>query len=205
MTAVEQVFHVALAALVERVVDRIGAAVELERQEAEAVAEFDVEGRRGLQPAAVEEDIGVAVPGEHVRLHGPAHALGRQMVAHVGKAETRRNADGAARGGEQRRLRDAPAVAGGEHAARAHAGGREGDAVRVVAKAVAHGVVELDRTLARRRAAAVLVREGLHGGMVRIDEGRGGEACRRRRGLHPATVADDDTVSRGAATIAPPR
>ena len=74
------------------------------------------------------------------------HALGAEVVTHVGIAEPGRDADCAAGGGEQRGLGHAPAVAEVQHRARTHAVWREVDAVRIVAELVAHRVVERDRT-----------------------------------------------------------
>src|SRR3954471_18149070 len=52
--ALAQVFHVAAVVLVERMEDRVAAAVELERLDAEFLAQPQVEGRRGLEPFPIE-------------------------------------------------------------------------------------------------------------------------------------------------------
>src|SRR4029434_9073222 len=59
--AVVEVLHVLPPLGVERVEDGVLAAVELERLDAEALAELDVERRRRLHPAAVELQLRVAV------------------------------------------------------------------------------------------------------------------------------------------------
>src|SRR5829696_3888548 len=65
-TAIGEILHVSPAAEIERVIDRIAGAVPLERPEAKALGQLLVEGGRGLEPAPVEPDLGVAVIAEGV-------------------------------------------------------------------------------------------------------------------------------------------
>src|SRR5438270_208730 len=57
--AIGEILHVPPAAEVERMVDRIGRAVPVERLEAEPLGQLPVEGRRRLHPAPVEPHLGV--------------------------------------------------------------------------------------------------------------------------------------------------
>ena len=86
--ALVQVFHVAVAGTVERVVDRVLVAIEFQWLQLEFLAQLDVESGRGLAPLAVEQDRRVAVPVEDIGLHGLAQALGAQVVAHIGKTQS---------------------------------------------------------------------------------------------------------------------
>ena len=79
------------------------------------------------------------------------------------------------------RLRNAPAIAVGQHGAGLHAGRREINAIRVVAKAVAHRVNQRYGALAVAGATGLFRGEGLHGRVVAVDEGRGAKGV----GLHP--------------------
>ena len=81
-----------VAGLVERVHQGVAGAVEVERLDAEPLAQLDVERRAQLVPAVVEEQLAVAVPGEHVGAHLGVQLLAGQVVAHVGEAEAGRDA-----------------------------------------------------------------------------------------------------------------
>ena len=126
-----------------------------------------------LDPAPAQPQVGVAVPDEQVGLHGLAHALGAQVVAHVGKTQARWNAGGAAGGGQQYRLGHAPAIAIFKHGACAHALLGQVDAVGVVAEPVAHRQVERHRALSRVAALCVLLRKCDDGRVRAIDRLRG--------------------------------
>ena len=167
--ALGHVLHVPVAGQVEGVVDRIVAAVELQRQQAEALAQLDVEGRCGLAPGTVQPDLGVAVPVEDVGLHAGPHALGAEVVAHVGKTQSGRDAHGTAGSRQQAGLGHAPAHAQGQHRAGPHARKRQVAAVGVVAEAVAHRAVQRHGALALVAALGMLTRKGDHGGVVAVD------------------------------------
>ena len=64
--AIGEILHVAPAAEIERVIDRIAGAVPVERLQAKALGQLLVEGGRRLDPASVEPDVGVAVIVEGV-------------------------------------------------------------------------------------------------------------------------------------------
>ncbi len=85
--ALVHIFHVPVAGLVKGVIDRIVAPVKRQRQQTELVAQLDVEGGGGLDPLAFQPDVGIAMPDEHIGLHGLAQALGAQVVAHIGIAQ----------------------------------------------------------------------------------------------------------------------
>ena len=122
------------------------------------------------------------MPDEQVGHHGLAHALGAQVVAHIGKTGSRCNTCRAAGGNQQHRLGNAPSIPLGEHGAGAHALGRQINAVGVVAESVAHRQVQRHRTLARAAALRMLSGKGQDGRMVAVDQRRGG-ISRRSGGL----------------------
>jgi hypothetical protein len=139
---VAHVFHVPAAARVERVEQGVVAPVELERADADALAEGLVEDRRGLHPRAVEVQLGIAVVVEDVGGHHPAQARARQVVPDVREADARGNVRGARGGGEERRLAHAEAGAAGEAAAGPVGLDRLEVAVGGVGDLVPHRVVE---------------------------------------------------------------
>src|SRR4029079_7490955 len=104
---------------VERVKDRVGAPVELERLDAKAPAQLVIEDPRRLEPLSLEEEFGVPVVDEEIRAHALAQARGRQVILDVGEPDARRNAKRARAGREQRRLADAKSFAALERARRA--------------------------------------------------------------------------------------
>src|SRR6266508_6297444 len=81
--------------------------VEVERTDAESLAEAPVERRGRLDPLAAEVEFRVAVVVEDVRAHELAQPRRGQVIAHVGEAHARPNTGGPRRGGEQGGLRDA--------------------------------------------------------------------------------------------------
>src|SRR6185503_9349157 len=168
-----QVFHVAALVLVERVEDRVGAAIELERLDAKARAQREVEGGRGLHPFAVDAQVGVAVIDEQVAAHGLGQARRGEVVLDVGEADARLDARGARARGEQRGLAYAEAFAGLEHGRGAEHFGVGKVEERVVADLVAHRVVEGDRFLPCRPAGSVSLRERLHRRIRAVDVARG--------------------------------
>src|SRR4051812_8628526 len=109
LAAPAHVLHVPPVVLVEWMEDGVGAAVEFERLHAKTLAQAEVEGGRRLDPLAVDLELGVAVIDEKVGAHLCRELGRRQVVLDVGEADARRDAGSARRGGEQRRLRYAPA------------------------------------------------------------------------------------------------
>src|SRR4051812_42998837 len=165
-----EVLHVPALILVERMEDRVFAAVELERLHAEALAHGEVERRRRLDPFTLQEEIGVAVEYEEVGAHLRGERRRRQVVLYVGVAHARRNARDARARGEQRGLGHTPALVAFE-ASRAAIGVVEREVLeRVVAHAVAHRVVERHGLLALLGAVSVLARELDHLWMGAVDE-----------------------------------
>src|SRR5262245_17402392 len=140
--AIGEIFHVAPAGEIERVIDRIGDAVPFQWFKPEALGQLPVEGGRGLDPAAVEPDLGVAVIIEGVAAHQVREPLGGHVIADVGIAHARRDADGAAKRGHQSRLVHAVTVPRGQCGAGAIGLALHRRVVGVVAQAVADGVVE---------------------------------------------------------------
>ena len=100
-----------------------------------------------------------------------------------GEAESRGNALGAAAGGEQDSLGNAPSRTALERAAGAQPVGGEVEGVRIVADAVANGVVEAHRPFARRPVSGGAAGEGGHFGMAGVQEKR-----RRESGIHPGSL-----------------
>src|SRR6185436_16753436 len=167
--AVAQVLHVAAVVLVERLEDRVGLAVPLERLDAEAAAQLEVERRRALHPLAVELELGEGGIIEKVAAHRLGELRAGEVVLHVGEADARLDSRGAAAGREQRRFADAEAFAGLEHRRRLERLALAEVEERVVADLVAHRVVERDRALAVRRAPGMCFREVDDGGIAAID------------------------------------
>src|SRR5438094_410137 len=170
LAAPAHVLHVAPVVLVVRMENRVGPAVELERLHAKALAQAQIERRRGLDPLALQVELGVAVIDEEVGAHLLGELRRRQVVLHVREADTRRNAGGARGGSEQRRLGHAPAEVLLE--ARRGAVGvlRQEVLERVVADAVAHRVVKRDRAFARIGALRMLGGERHDLRMAAVDE-----------------------------------
>ena len=146
--AVGEILHVAPAAEIERVIDRIAHRIPLERLQPEALREFPIEGRCRLHPAPVQPDVGVAVIEEHVAAHQFGQPLGRHVVAHVGVADAGREAGGPADGGHDARLVHAIAVPRRQRRAGAVGLALHRRVVGVVPEIVAHRVVEPERPLA---------------------------------------------------------
>ena len=169
--ALLHVLHVAFVARVVGVHQRVGAAVELERVDVEALAHLQVEGRRRLYPAALEVHRDVAVPAVHVAADQLAQALGAQVVAHVGEAHARRDAGAARDRGEQVGLGHAVGGALDEGAAGGEVLPAHVEAVGVVADAVAHRVVQLHGALdGGDRVAHALLDEGAHARVLEVEE-----------------------------------
>src|SRR4051812_1359304 len=173
LAAPAYVLHVPAIVFIERMEDRVFAAVELERLHPEACAQVEIEGGRRLDPVPVELQLGVAVVDEEVGAHLRGE-LGRgQMVFHVGEADARRDSGGPGAGGEERRLRHAPADVALE-ASRGAVGVVDHEVLeRVVAHAIAHRVVERDGPFALVAALGMLGGEGCDLGVVAVDEAPG--------------------------------
>ena len=84
---VVQVLHVPVSLPVELVKEAIRFAVEFKGPDAELFAEAHVEGRRDLEPAALQKQFRVAVENENVRLHELQEPLRAQMVFYIGKPD----------------------------------------------------------------------------------------------------------------------
>jgi hypothetical protein len=104
---------------------------------------------------AFEPDFGVAVIEEGVAAHQVGEPFGGHVVAHVGIADSGRDADGAADRGHQTRLVHAISVPCDQGGAGAIGLALHRRVVGVVAQIVAHGVIEAHRL----RAVAALARD----------------------------------------------
>src|SRR2546430_6411270 len=149
--------------------DRIAAPVELERLDAKPGAQREIEGGRGLHPAALEVQVGVAVIDEQVAAHGFGEPRRRQVVPDVGKAHARGDACRTDAGGKQRCLAHAEALLGVEHRRRLEDFLIRKIEERVVADLVAHGVIKRDGTLARHGTLGILFRESDNGRVGAVD------------------------------------
>ena len=123
-----------------------------------------------LEPAPAEQHFGEAVPGEIVRAHLLVQRLAREVIGHVREADARRNARGAAQRGAERRLADAIAGAGREHAR----GAIDFRVVEIEIGVVAHLArreIEPPRLFGRRGMRRDrLGDERLDGRMIAVDE-----------------------------------
>src|SRR6266480_3370655 len=173
--AVAQVLHVAAVVRVEGMEDRVAAPVELERLDAEPGAQREVEGGRGLHPAALEVQVGVAVIDEQVAAHGFSEPRRRKVVLHVGKAHARGNARRTDACGKQRGLAHAEALLGGEDRRRPEDFRLRKIEERVVADLVAYGVVKRNRALARHGTLGILFRESDNRSVGAVDVAPGPE------------------------------
>src|ERR1700730_14897532 len=81
-----------------------------------ASGERRIERRARLDPAVAEQHFGETVPGKIVGAHLLAQFLAGEMIGHIRKADTRRNAGGTAQRREQRGLADTIAAACRQHA-----------------------------------------------------------------------------------------
>src|SRR5919201_5361718 len=173
LAAPVHVLHVPPVVLVVRMEDRVGEAVEIERLHAKALAQAQVECRRRLHPFAIELALGVAVIHEEVGTHLRGELRCRQVVLHVGEADARRDAGRARAGGEQRRLRYAPAQVLLEAYRGAVGLVRHEVLERVVTDAVTHRVIERYCALAIVGALGMLSGERRHLGVRAVDETSG--------------------------------
>src|SRR5688572_32595077 len=158
--------------------NRVRAAVELERLDPEARAEREVERRRGLDPAAVDAQVGIAVVDEEVAAHGLGKAGRGEVVLHVGEAQPRFDARGACARRKQRRLAHAETLARLEHRGGAEDLGIGEIEERVVADLVAHRVVKGDCAFALVIAIDMFLGKSNHEGMHAIDVPPGREIRR---------------------------
>jgi len=148
--AIAHVFHMPAPAHVELMEHRICTAIEFKRMNAGFFAQRAVEGRRGLEPLAVDPQLGVAMKDEQIRAHHVVEPLAREMVAHVGIAQSRGHAQHTCSGCEQGGLGDAKAAPGCYHMAGFESLLGNGEVIRVVDELVTHRVIELDGDLTRR-------------------------------------------------------
>lgn len=93
--ALPHILHMPLTFTIEGMVERIAATIEFERQQTELGTQFNVEGRRSLDPTSIEEDGCVTMPAEQICLHQLTHACGRKVIAHVRESKPRGNTDAA--------------------------------------------------------------------------------------------------------------
>ena len=107
-TAVVDVFHVAATGFIKRVKDRVASAVEIERLDAAFCAQRSVERGGGFDPAAIEKNVGIAVPVEDVGAHAFFQTIGGQMVSDIGVTKRRGDTDRAAAGGKESGFGNAP-------------------------------------------------------------------------------------------------
>jgi len=165
------VFHVPVPLAVEFVEDRVVHAVEIQGLDAEALAEGEVEGRRGLDPAAAEKHLRVAVKDEKVGLHDLFQPFGGQMVPDVRETEPARNAQDAGGGGQQQRLFNAvPGLFLEDHAGLEPVP-HQVDAIGVVPDRVADGIEDPDGPVHRGgRISRCFPCEPNDGGVVAVDK-----------------------------------
>jgi hypothetical protein len=78
----------------------------------EQPAQLDIEGRRGLDPAPVEEKLGVPVHGEHFAAQQFQQLRRGQVVAHISQSDACRDAAVARAGSQQQRLGHTVGLAG---------------------------------------------------------------------------------------------
>ncbi len=200
---VAQILHVGASVGVERVEERVVDAVEFQRADAEALAEREVEGRRGLHPAPVQPELAVAMIDEDVGAEAFEQLRRRQVIANVGETDPRRDAERARRGAEQRRLADAPPAAAGQHFA-GDAGFRRGEIdVGVVADFVAHREEQADRLRAHAARAGGGARgEGAHRLGIAIDEAARAQKFDQFLAGHRGQVQSGSIAGRPARTAA---
>ena len=174
-------------------------AVEFERRDARAGAQLAVEGRRAFHPGAADLELGIRVPEESVALDQFAQPLRIQVIAHVGKADARRNADGARARRQQRGFAGAEAAPAGEHRAGAEHVGVGVVEIRIVGDAVAHGIIKRDGArLVAGDAFDGVLREGAHGRLAAVDEARRLEIIRfGHAALHKGRLMPPSIAGRG--------
>lgn len=88
---VHHVLHGALALAVEGVENTVVNTVELQGWHIEQFAQLLVECGRGLDPTAIQIQLGVAVHGKYVTSEQLDQTRRREVVAHVGQADACRN------------------------------------------------------------------------------------------------------------------
>src|SRR3990167_7191217 len=101
LAVITQLFHITLALLVERVKYAVTQTIELQRRHLEYPAQRQVKRRRGLDPAALKVQLGVAVHGEHFTAQHFQQSWSGQMIAYIGQADACRDAAMAGAGSQQ--------------------------------------------------------------------------------------------------------
>ncbi len=171
---VHHVLHGALALAVEGVENTVVDAVEIQRRHVEQFAQLLVEGGRGFHPAAIQIQLGVAVHGKYVTSEQFDQTWRRQVVAHVGQADTRWNAAVPCAPCQQRRLGHAITLAGGQGEAAGEGLRVAAEGIGVVAHRLAHGVVKTDCLVTGcGTRTAMFFGELHHRRVVTIDEAAG--------------------------------
>jgi hypothetical protein len=89
--AIVQILHVAPPGAIKLLKQRIVPPIEFENAYAETVTEGSIEGGCGLDPAAVDIEIGVRVPPEDVGAEQLMESGRRHVIANVGIADPRRH------------------------------------------------------------------------------------------------------------------
>jgi len=154
----------------------VGAPVELERANAEAVAERAVEGRGRFDPSSPEREFGIAVVVEDVAPHQRAQPRSAEVVAHVSEAEPGRDARCACPRGQEGGLGHTEPPAARQARARPVGLGRAEIGVRRVGDVVADRVVEAYGAPSLiGLVAADVAAPGHHSRVVAVHECRGGE------------------------------
>src|SRR5437016_4222564 len=170
------VFHVPPAARVVGMEEGVGKPVELERANAEALAERAVEGRGRLDPSSSEREFRIAVVVEDVATNQPTQPRRAEVVTHVPEAETGRDARRACPRGQEGRLGHAEARPARQACACPVGLGRAEIRVRRVGDVVTDRVVEMDGALGLVQPGATkLAPPGDHPRVVAVHECRGGE------------------------------
>ena len=141
---VPHVFHEELRFLVVGVKEAICMPVKIKRFHPVPATQFDVEGRGRFDPSSLKQELGVTVKNEHVRSHELPQLPGRQVIAHIGKPDSRRDPAGTAKRAEQCRLADAEGPAGVQHAARAVVLRLVKRQIRVIPDPIPNNVIEPD-------------------------------------------------------------
>src|SRR5450759_409412 len=97
--AIVDIFHMAMAACIELVKQRVAFAVEDQLPDAESFAQLRVERGRDLEQPFTEPKRDVAVVNEKVSSHKIRKLRRIQMIADIGETDRRRNSGSAQRSG----------------------------------------------------------------------------------------------------------
>ena len=166
---VAQVLHVPVPLFVIFVEEAIRFAVEFQGPDAELLAEAHVEGRRDLEPAALQEQFRVAVEDKNVRFHDLPEPLRAQMVFYIGKPDPRGNPRCPGGGGQGNGLRHAvPSVLSDDDTCLVLFRDKP-DVIGVVEDLVADGPEKADGFFPRRFTPCMGFREVDHHRRVGVD------------------------------------